>query len=83
MNKIKYYVEFESSESQYPYSLQSRYFDTEQEAIEWYKNGFDYVDMNEIFVSLMRATFSDDILNEITYCYDITAKYGLRRTNND
>ena len=78
---IKFYVEFESTESQNIYSLQSRYFDTDSEAIAWYRNNFDYVDMNEIIVSLMKAVFDDnEELQEIIYVCDITAKYLLRNT---
>lgn len=79
MENIKYYVEFENTESQNAYSLQSKYFETEQDAINWYRNSFDYVDMDEIIVSVMKAKFdSDGLLDEITYCYDITAKFTLK-----
>lgn len=79
----KYYVEFENTESQQRYNLQSKYFDSEQEAIVWYKNSFDFVDIDEIIVSLMKAEMEQDecgdyILKDIYYLYDITAKYNLK-----
>ena len=81
--KTKYYVEFESTESENKYSIQSKYFDTEQEAIQWYKDSFDFVDINEIIVSIMKAEMEedengDDMLIDIYYLYDITAKYCLK-----
>ena len=81
--KTKYYVEFESTESQNKYSIQSKYFDTEQEAIQWYKDSFDYVDTDEIIVGIMKAEMEEDdngdnMLIDICYLYDITAKYLLK-----
>lgn len=76
---MRYYVEFEVIDSQKTDSIQSRYFDTERQAYNWYKKNIDYVDSNEVIVWLMRATFDEnDELCDIYNGINITNK-GLRK----
>lgn len=75
----KYYVEFENTLGQNQYSIQSKYFDTRDEAIQWYINNFDYVNTDEIVVSLMYAEFDNNgQLDDIYFEEDITTKFYLK-----
>lgn len=65
MEKVKfkkYYVEFSHSEIEGedgPYLLQSKWFDTQKEAIEWFRTNFDDVD-SSITVDLMVGEFYNE-----------------------
>lgn len=76
-DRRKYYVEFEGFNTNNAYSMQSKLFDCEEDAIKWYKDSFDYVNMDDVDVSLMAIEYYNDG-EEVKYLYDITAKYELR-----
>lgn len=75
--KQKYYAELiddnEASTNEYSnnYLLQSRWFDTEQEVLEWVKS-IDYIDWD--FRWLMMSAYFDEAgdYGDIFYMYDIT-----------
>lgn len=59
--KKKYYIEISSKEIECdpPYLMQSKWFDTKKEAIDWYRNNFDYTS-GLIDVKLMCAEFDEN-----------------------
>lgn len=77
--KQKYYAELiddnEASRNEYSnnFLVQSRWFDTEEEVLEWVKT-IDYIDWD--FRWLMMSAYFDgeDIFNDIFYMYDIKKK---------
>ena len=72
----KWYIEFESIKNDKPYSLQSRYFDTIEDAMAWYKDSFDYIDTDEFIVALMYAKLGKyGIIEDIYFEEFITHKY--------
>lgn len=75
----KYYVEFENTEDQHLFCLQSVWFDTKEEAINWYINSFDYINQETMIVSLMKSDFDENgHYTDIKIEEDITAKFNLR-----
>ena len=60
-----YYVEFEVKDSGEIYSIQSRWFDTKEKALDWFKDSFDLIRAEEISVFLMSADFSEDEYGDI------------------
>ena len=75
----KYYVEFENTEDQNPFCLQSVWFDTKEDAIKWYIKSFDFVQTDTMVVSIMKSVFDDDgEYTDIEFEEDITAKFNLR-----
>lgn len=54
----QYYVEFVDRESG-DYVLQSKWFDTQEEAIKWVYNSFDYIRDSSIDMDLMKAKWDD------------------------
>lgn len=80
--KTKYYVEFEHTADEESYCLQSKWFDTKEDAITWYRTSFDFVRTDDIIVSVMKAEFDEyDIPLDIEFVEDITAQYYLRSDN--
>ena len=74
--KTKFYIEFENINSQRTYTIQSRYFDTRKQALNWFKKNFDYIDNEEVYVYLMIATFDEEgELDEIDSTYEIINSY--------
>lgn len=59
----KYYIEIVDPTKQRPYEIQSRWFDTEEEALEW-ANTIDYCDLT---VCLMSAIFDDSDEYEVKF----------------
>ena len=75
----KYYVEFENTEDENPFCLQSVWFDTKEEAIDWYIKYFDFVTQDTVCVRVMKSIFDDDgEYTDIEFDEDITAKFNLR-----
>lgn len=60
----KYYVEFEVKDSGEIFSIQSRWFDTKKEALDWFEDSFDLI-REEISVFLMSAEFGEDEYGDI------------------
>lgn len=60
----KYYVEFEIKDSGEIFSMQSRWFDTKEEALDWFEDSFDLI-REEISVFLMSAEFGEDKYGDI------------------
>jgi len=62
--KRRFYVEFclegVEMDSDHDYLLQSRWLDSREEAIEWCKKEFDYIDPKYISVFIVMAEFSSD-----------------------
>lgn len=61
----KYYLDFcpkgQSDVADHDYALQSKWFDSEDEAVSWYHDNFDYSDPRMVEIYLVEATwFSDD-----------------------
>ena len=80
---LKYYVEFEHTADEESYCLQSKWFDTKEDAIKWYRTSFDFVRTEDIVVSVMRAEFDEYEFQfgDIEFDEDITAQYYLRSDN--
>ena len=55
----QYYIEFYNKESG-DYVIQSKWFDTQEEAEKWYFDSFDYIDKEEVGVDLMAAEWDDE-----------------------
>ena len=80
--KTKYYVEFKNTEDEESYCLQSKWFDTKEEAINWYRTSFDFVRTDDIIVSVMKAEFDEyDTPFDIEFVEDMTSQYYLRSDN--
>ena len=78
----KYYVEFEHMSDEESYCLQSKWFDTKEDAINWYRTSFDFVRTDDIIVSVMKAEFDDNgMCGDIEFDEDITTQYYLRSDN--
>ena len=75
VKNCKYYVEFEFIESENSYSMQSRYFNTAEEAMNWYADGFDFVNTDQVIVTLMRVLFFDEDDYDIERLDDISKTY--------
>lgn len=58
--KTKYYVEFKNTEDGWFYDIQSKWFNTRQQAIKWYIDSFDFIRRTTTIVSLMSAKFDDN-----------------------
>ena len=58
----KYYIEFEHTNDDNYYCLQSKWFDTKEDAIKWYRTSFDFVRTDDIIVSVMKADFIDNAI---------------------
>lgn len=75
----KYYVEFENTEDQNPFCLQSVWFDTKEEAIDWYIKYFDFVVQDTMCVCVMKGEIDEDgNYGDMVFVEDITAKFNLR-----
>ena len=59
---IKYYVEFTDDNLGITnnYVMQSKWFDTEEEARKWFTNLSRDLDFNQLKVSLMKAEWDED-----------------------
>lgn len=55
----KYYVEFEHLADEESYCIQSRWFKTRKQAIDWYKKNFDFI-REDVSVYLMKAEFDEE-----------------------
>lgn len=76
----KFYVEFENTEDQNPFCLQSVWFDAKEDAIKWYIKSFDFVQTDTMVVSVMKSIFDEDgNYTDIEFVEDITAKFNLRK----
>lgn len=76
----KFYVEFENTEDQNPYCLQSVWFDTKEDAINWYIKYFDFAEMDTMCVRVMKSDV--DVFGncgDMLFVEDITAKFNLRK----
>ena len=51
----KYYIEFVTTKTENPYSMQSKWFDTKKEAYDWLASSFDHINKEDITVYLMYA----------------------------
>ena len=60
--KELYYVEFvlRYGEGNYPYVMQSKWFDTKIKAKNWVKKSFDFIDKAEIEIYIMSAPVDED-----------------------
>lgn len=78
----KYYVEFEHTADEESYCLQSKWFDTKEDAIKWYRTSFDFVRTDDVIVSVMKAEFDDNgMCGDIEFVDFITCQYYLRSDN--
>lgn len=70
--KRKYYVEFKNTEDGWHYSIQSKWFTTKQQAINWFKDSFDFIRFDTTIVMLMSAYFDNDgEYGDITYVEEL------------
>lgn len=60
MKNKKYYLEFVIHKTQNSYDMQSKWFDTEEEALKWLNDSFDYTSM-QVEVWLMSAEWLSDL----------------------
>lgn len=73
----KYYVEFENLEDDYSYCLQSRWFDTKEQALNWYKTNFDFIRNRTMIARIMSSEFDENgEYTDIKYEEDITLLIG-------
>lgn len=61
----QYYIEFYTADHYDEmhtanFVIQSKWFDTKDEALSWFHNSFDYIDSEEIEVDLMAAEWDDN-----------------------
>ena len=79
----KYYIEFEHTADDNYYCLQSKWFATKEDAIKWYRTCFDYVDTDNMNISVMKADFDEYEFQhgDILFDEDITTKIYLRSDN--
>jgi hypothetical protein len=56
----QYYVEFYQYGASDSYIMQSRWFDTQEEAEQWYETSFDFINHGEIGADLMAAEWDDE-----------------------
>ena len=45
----KYYVEFKHTADEESYCLQSKWFGTKEDAINWYRTSFDFVKTDDVW----------------------------------
>ena len=76
----KYYIEFEHTADDESYCLQSKWFDTSEDAVMWYIESFDFVRKDDVIVSLMKGK-SDEFGNydDIECVLVITRSYMLKK----
>ena len=69
----KYYIEIvDTSNDNELYAIQSKWFNTEKEAIEWFESNFDYIDRR--FVPyVMTSEFCNEDEYEIVASEDIVS----------
>lgn len=73
----KYYIEFVDFNDNF--MLQSKWFDTENEALLWLLENFDFIDYDNVECSLMYADFDkDDDFGDIELSMKITP-YNLQK----
>lgn len=73
----KYYVEFENLEDDFSYCLQSKWFDTREQAFYWYKDSFDFIRNRTMIVRIMSSEFNENgEYTDIKYVEDITLLVG-------
>lgn len=60
MENKKYYLEFVIHKTFNNYDMQSKWFDTEEEALKWLNDSFDYTSM-QVEVWLMSAEWLGDL----------------------
>lgn len=60
MKNKKYYLEFVIRKTSNSYDLQSKWFDSEEEALKWLNDSFDYTSM-QVEVWLMSAEWFEDL----------------------
>lgn len=73
----KYYVEFENLEDYYSFCLQSKWFDTKDQALNWYKTNFDFIRNRTMVARIMSAEFDEyEVYGDIKYEEDITLLVG-------
>ena len=58
--KTEYYIEFVIRDGQDSYTMQSRWFKTKREALNWLKKSFDYINISQMRVFVMSGTFNED-----------------------
>lgn len=63
----KYYIEIVNVETD-EYIIQSKWFETEEEAINFMKENFDFIDTGTYAIDLMSAVFDEnDIYRDIKF----------------
>lgn len=77
---IKYYVEFEHTADEESYCMQSDWFDTPEEATEWFVNSFDFIRTDDVVVSLMKGELDimGNLIGDVEFVENITAKHYLK-----
>lgn len=71
--KTKFYIEFKHDNSDAEnYDMQSKWFDTREDALDWFNDSFDFIE-SDMKVFLMTAEFSEDESE-----YDIVKSERLR-----
>ena len=72
MSRTKYYIEFKNTEDGWHYSIQSKWFTTKQQAINWFKDSFDFIRFDTTIVWLMCAKFDEDgVYDDIKYVEEL------------
>lgn len=63
-NRRRYYIEIWMEnitlDTDHRYVVQTKWFDTKKEAVDWYKNSFDYIDPKYCSAHLMTAQYHQD-----------------------
>ena len=66
------------TDTDHDYIIQSKWFDTEAEAVAWYKNSFDYIDSKYCSTYLMTGQFYYAPNDDINQDYDIIGSKKLK-----
>lgn len=81
LGKRTYYIEIYMkniiTDTDHDYIVQSKWFDTEEEAVAWYKNGFDYIDSKYCSVYLVTGQFYQNQDDDVNQDYDIISSKEL------
>lgn len=81
--KTKYYVEFKNTEDGWFYDIQSKWFNTRQQAIKWYIDSFDFIRRTTTIVSLMSAKFDNDgEYGDINYVEELRPENFVNKENH-
>lgn len=82
--KTKYYIEFVDKESSCDFLVQSKWFNSIEDAKQWLNNTFDYLDIDALSIFLMKADFdANGNYGDITQVEDLTKETYSKIINKE